>query len=118
MHEFSLAQKLLEQAIQVQSSNPGTILRRIEFEVGPLSGVEPLQMIGNLEILVADACEPGVEVVMHEVPLLAKCRACWQTFEVINYQFQCRQCGSHELDILRGDSIKLISVDLTGTADL
>jgi|688.fasta_scaffold15797_7 hydrogenase nickel incorporation protein HypA/HybF len=112
MHEFSLAQKLFDQALQVQNSNPGTRLQRIEFELGPLSGVEPLQLLSSLEIIVTEACQPGVEVVMHQVPLLARCQNCGQEVEVVDFLFQCSQCGSHDLDILQGDCLKLISVDL------
>lgn len=112
MHEFSLAQKLFDQALRVQNSNPGTRLQRIEFELGSLSGVEPMQLLSSLEVIMTEACQPGVEVVMHQVALLARCKTCGREAEVVDFQFLCSRCGSHDLDILQGDCLKLISVDL------
>jgi hydrogenase nickel incorporation protein HypA/HybF len=42
MHETSLVRNLFEQVRRISAQHPGTQVGKVEIEVGPLSGIEPL----------------------------------------------------------------------------
>jgi hydrogenase nickel incorporation protein HypA/HybF len=108
MHERSLILALLKHVAQIQSLHDGAAVSEIAVELGPLSGVEPELLRSAYESL----AEPGAKLVIHEVPLEVRCLACrtcnsMQTFESI-----CPQCQSTDLQIIGGDTFRLLHVTL------
>lgn len=112
MHEASLVRNLLKQVQGVSELHPGTRIARVEVEIGPLSGVEPLLLESAFRDLAPRAFAQPVELALNEVPLGARCEDCQHEFEVIDFEFRCPKCHSSRLHIIRGDSIQLVNVSL------
>jgi hydrogenase nickel incorporation protein HypA/HybF len=112
MHEASLAKNLLEQVCCIASEHPLSRIARVEIELGPLSGVEPLLLSLAFERLASESSLSEMELVMREVALLVCCQNCMCQSEIDNFEFICSQCGSTDLSIVAGDCIRLTSVDL------
>lgn len=112
MHEASLAKNLLEQVCRIAREHPMSQIARVEIELGPLSGVEPLLLSLAFERLASESSLCEIELVMQEVALLACCQICMQESEIDGFEFICSQCGSTDLEIVAGDCVRLMSVDL------
>ena len=112
MHEVSLVQSLLNQVERLREAHGGTTVTRIEVEIGPLSGVEPVLVREAFDLLVADSDWPAAELVIDEVPLSARCKQCDATFNIESFRFECPQCGSRAVNVTRGDQFRLLNVTL------
>lgn len=108
MHERSLILALLKHVAQIQSLHDGAAVSEIMVELGPLSGVEP-ELLHSAYGALADT---NAKLIIDEVPLDVRCltcrsRSCMKTFESI-----CPICQSTELQIIGGDTFRLLHVTL------
>ena len=106
MHEASLIKSLLEQAAAIAARHGGQ-LAEIAVEVGPLSGVEPELLASEFERLAPARIGTGVCLRIESVALRATCDECGGDFEIFNFHFVCRQCGSRTVQITQGDGLIL-----------
>ena len=112
MHEASLIRTLLTQVGALLVANQGDSVDSIVVELGPLSGVEPLLVKSAFDQLVATSPLAGARLEIHEVPLEAKCRQCQAEFEVRHFRFLCPNCASTDVQVVRGDEFRLISITI------
>jgi hydrogenase nickel incorporation protein HypA/HybF len=111
MHEFSLAQALLEEVERVRSEHGGR-LRSFRVEVGELAGVEPDLLASAVELLLADGPDEEVSMTLDRVPVEVRCGDCDATFVVRRFHFVCPTCGGGRLTVLRGEGLVLRDVTL------
>lgn len=116
MHEVSLVRSLLKQVEELCEQHNGKAILKIEVEIGPLSGVEPL-LVKNA----FDVCSPktrceGASLVIREVPLKALCRECGQESELAGFHFRCAHCGSRSLTITQGEEFRFLNVTIEAEA--
>jgi hydrogenase nickel incorporation protein HypA/HybF len=113
MHETSLVQSLLAQAEAIMKEHGGQSMQSIRVEIGPLSGVEPLLVKSAFDRLAASTACRGAALIVEEVPLAARCRACDDHFEVQSFRFACPSCASTSIQVLRGDEFRLLDVTIS-----
>lgn len=109
MHELSLARSLLAQSSELAATHGGA-LRRVRVQVGPLSGVEPALMVSAWERSVAAANLSGAMLEIEEVPLVAHCRRCEESFQPVGFSFRCPACGGASTEAVSGDGVVLHSI--------
>jgi hydrogenase nickel incorporation protein HypA/HybF len=112
MHETSLVRSLLTQVEQIAAQHGGTAVTRVEVEVGPLSGVEPLLVRSAFDRLVDRSRWPSAELVVEEVSLRACCPSCGAEFTIEDFTFRCPECASSSLRVTRGDQFRLLNVTI------
>ncbi len=112
MHELSLVRSLLRQVERLRRQHGGIAVETIEVEIGPLSGVEPLLVREAFDALVVEESLAGAELVIHNVPLTARCLNCCADFELTEFDFCCTSCESRSIKITGGDEFRLLTVSL------
>ena len=112
MHETSIAATIWHQISAVEKSNPGYQAKRIEIDVGTFSGVEQILLADALELLAKKQERINVDIILNEVPLVARCEDCLTDFSILNFLFTCINCGGKRLRMIDGDSIRLMHLDL------
>lgn len=118
MHEMSLTRSLLTQVQQLCEQYGGLAVERIEVELGPLSGVEPILLREAYDVLSVERGIAGAVLEIQEVPLEARCRDCRAEFELASFTFICPECESRSVQVTRGDAFRLLNVTLqTAVAD-
>ncbi|MCA9080324.1 MAG: hydrogenase maturation nickel metallochaperone HypA [Planctomycetaceae bacterium] len=118
MHEQSLVRSLLTQVEQLRIEHGADVVTRVEVEIGPLSGVEPLLVREAFELLVAaeqDAnansqLRPDLELVIHTVPLGCRCRECGSEWSADSCRFVCDHCRSNSVQVISGDEFRLKNI--------
>jgi hydrogenase nickel incorporation protein HypA/HybF len=105
MHEFSVARALASEIRRIVANQGGGCVTVVELDIGPLSGVEPLQLAEAFRILTAEGELSHTVLLVNEVPLQARCNTCGSQFEIADYQFRCLRCGDRDLLIERGDGV-------------
>jgi len=112
MHEFSLAEALLDEVDRVRGEHGGGRLKTFRVEVGELAGVEPDLLASAVEVLLADGPDQGATIELETVPVEARCGECGAAFRVRNFSFLCPQCGGGRLEVVRGEGLVLRDVVL------
>jgi hydrogenase nickel incorporation protein HypA/HybF len=111
MHEASLVKSLLDQVETLRVQHGGTGVNEICIEIGPLSGVEPLLVRSAFEQLSPGFGLDGTRLSIDEVPLIARCPVC-DVVEVSLPRIACPVCGSPEVRIISGDTVRLKSITI------
>ena len=114
MHEFSLAQGLFKQLLQLAATHHAEKIIRVRVEVGKLSGIVTESFSFGFEIL-AGKNELTSEAVLDitEIEPECRCLACgimykWNTSDA----GPCPRCGSTEYTLTGGDDLILTQVEM------
>ncbi len=102
MHEASIAQNLLEIALEKAQEHQASKITLVRIRVGELAGVNQEALRFAWENLRDQtiAKEASLEVISS--PLLAKCQNCKKVSEIKGEVFKCGKCGSSEIEIVSG----------------
>lgn len=112
MHEASLVRSLIKQIERLCEQHDAHVATEVVVEIGPLSGVETLLVREAFTALRPGTCVENARLTIEEIPLTAVCRECRREFEIVDYRFACRNCGSKQVRIIRGDEFRLLNVTL------
>ena len=112
MHETSIAATIWNQISAVEQSNAGYQAKRVDIDVGTFSGVEQSLLADALTFVAQQYERVDVDIVLHEIPLVARCEDCLTDFVIKDFVFRCNQCSSQNLRMIDGDSIRLMHLDL------
>ena len=110
MHEESLMRSLLRQVDELARHHNAVAVEEIEVEIGPLSGVEPLLIKEAFQRLKETISWPGLQLCVQQVALEVLCNDCDRESQLLDFRFVCVHCGSTSLQIIRGDSFRLLNV--------
>ncbi len=110
MHEQSLVRSLLAQVEQLRLEHDAVAVTRVEVEIGPLSGVEPVLVREAFDQLLDDRAERKMELLIHEVPLKCRCRVCRAEWSTSAIRFVCPACGANSVQVISGDEFRIRSI--------
>jgi hydrogenase nickel incorporation protein HypA/HybF len=113
VHEMSLAQSILNMAIEAKNSADAKKITKVYLKVGELSGVVPQSLKFCWSLITEDTSASKSELVIESVPVLALCEACQNGFEVEQAVFICPQCNSSEVAIIQGRELTVQSIEAT-----
>lgn len=110
MHEQSLIRALLTQVAELAELHHASQVDVIEVELGPLSGVETLLLQSAFERRTPQDLFRATSLLIHEIPLTAGCVDCRTEFVPTMFRFICPQCSSTNVNVIRGDEVRLLTV--------
>ncbi len=112
MHELSICEAVLQQALTIARSNNGSSVLSITLRIGPLSGVEP-ELLRAAFPLVAHGtrCE-AAQIDIQTIPVVVRCNHCSTVSEVSPNRLVCASCGAWQVTLMSGDDMLLESVEL------
>lgn len=112
MHEMSIAEGIVDIALQTLAANNGTIIHAIQLRLGVMSGVEPeaLQFCFAAVTKHTAAAEAVLQIEM--IPLRGKCLDCDCEFSVADYVFKCPHCESLAIQTITGRELQVASIDM------
>ena len=112
MHEMSIAMNIVNIACKEADKDGAESIASIEIDIGRLSGV----MIDSLKFCYDSVCKGTMaessELLINELPAMAKCKKCNHSFEIDSFMALCPECESYEIDILQGRELKLKAVSV------
>ena len=113
MHEMSIVTGLLDAVRQETRSQAGQRVLMVRVRVGALRLVIPEILQTCYAAATKDTPLAGSRLAIEEIPARAKCRQCGAEFPVEENWFQCPQCQAPGSDILAGNELDLIGIELT-----
>ena len=110
MHEFSLAQNVVEIVEEAVTSHNASRATLVVIEIGKLSGVEIEAFKTAMEALQPGTLMEGAEIDYDIKEGLAKCQKCGSSFSANNLFTPCPDCGTYHSDIVQGKELLVKSL--------
>jgi len=113
MHEYSVVQALLNQCEEIARENEATKIDKVICKIGVMSGIEI-----HLLKIAFDTFKEGTmcsqaEFIINEQKLKLRCRDCKDEYEVDEIIYKCRTCGSLGMDVIDGEDMYLMSLEMS-----
>jgi hydrogenase nickel incorporation protein HypA/HybF len=112
MHECSIMQSALSQALQQASKAGATRVHEIRLRVGVLSGVVADALQFAFEALTPGTSAEGAVLTIEEVPARFWCGACLREFVSANLYSECPDCGEPSGELRAGRELELRSIEV------
>lgn len=112
MHELSICQSMLEIVDRTMAEHPGAKLERVYLDVGRGSTVEPSLLREAFVVATAGGRHEGSELVVNEIPLIGRCRACGREFEYREIALGCPDCESTSIEIVSGMELNIRELEI------
>lgn len=129
MHEFSVADAVLERALEAAADHEAAAIEELTIELGTATHVNPDQLAFCLETVARDTPAADATVTIEPVDPHARCGCGWDgeppTLDVsgaVAPNLHCPDCGGR-LELVRGKECRLSSItvpdadSLTGNDD-
>jgi hydrogenase nickel incorporation protein HypA/HybF len=113
MHEFGIAQALLETVTNRLAETRATRVASIRLHIGILAGVEQEALTFAFSALAEDTPAEGAQLLIEKIPLRCYCSTCDAIFEAKPFAYKCPACGAPSADIRTGKEMNLIAMEVT-----
>ena len=112
MHELSIASSLMDLCLETALKNNAVSIKRIKIKVGKMSGVMPHFLQSAFEAVQKNTIAENAVLEIVEEEIEIQCKGCGQKTKMETYAFICPACGSPELEILSGNDLQLLDMDI------
>lgn len=102
MHEIGIARQILHTVEGVARENGINRIDAVVVDCGELSLVIPDYLRELYPVVAKGTILEGSELIINEIPGMARCNGCGEVFNVIEHKGNCPECGSFEKEILTG----------------
>ncbi len=92
MHEATLAENILNIALEAARQNHAAKVFKVGLTLGDMAGVEVEALNLSFDVLKKDTSAEDAELVIKRVPISATCNQCGKTFRLERYNFFCPDC--------------------------
>jgi len=117
MHEYAIAQALIEQVEKIAGENKARMVTRVVVQVGKLRRVVPEILRWGFEVAAADSVAAGAALDIEEVPIRVRCRACRVESDLDEPLYLCPGCGSADVAQITGSELILKSLEIDDGRD-
>ena len=123
MHEFSVAQSVVETVIQVARQHNARQVQEVNLEVGEVALVNVDQLGWHIQMLIQGTIAEGMNLKWTNVPTMIRCMGCGYEGGV-RYEekdptthfavptFGCPQCGCPRTTITSGRDLRVVDISV------
>lgn len=116
MHEMSICQALMDQVERIAGQQSASRVDSIVLSIGPLAGVEPDLLSRAFEIARLHTVAENAELEIKTGPVVVECRSCSASGEAEVNRLLCPACGDWQVNLIQGDELLLLRVEVSGIA--
>jgi hydrogenase nickel incorporation protein HypA/HybF len=118
MHELAICQALMNQVAHIAAERNARSVVSIVIGMGPLSGVEAQLLQHAYPVASAGTVAEGAELVIENLPVRVSCTRCGAESDAMPNKLVCKACGDWRTNLISGDELMLMSVELERNAEL
>ncbi|MCU0569623.1 MAG: hydrogenase maturation nickel metallochaperone HypA [Oculatellaceae cyanobacterium Prado106] len=107
MHELGITQNIVAIASEYAA---GAKVRQVSVEIGKLTAILPDAVRFCFDVCCQGTLLEGATLDIIETPGMGRCRSCGAELEMAQPFGTCA-CGSHELEILQGQELKIKTLE-------
>lgn len=112
MHEFLIAQSILERALTEAEKHNGKRICALGVKLGKASHIEPESLDFCLRAVARGTIAEKARMEIESMEPTARCRECGHTFSVQGNELSCPNCGGENLEMLTGSEVFLESLEV------
>jgi len=112
MHEYSIVQSLLDSCDKNAQENNATKVTKVVVKIGVMSGVEPDLLQTAFDTFKEKTVCEEAEFIINMQKVLVLCLDCNSENELQKLQYLCPKCESSNLQILDGEDMYLMQLEL------
>lgn len=113
MHEVSIAQGMLDYAIDYCEKNGHKSIELIKVKIGRAAGVVPDSLQFAFEALKTGTIAEKAVLTIDEIPVSGICNSCGKNFTVEEaYVIQCPLCGSMSFKVETGRELNIVEMEV------
>ncbi|MGA3178899.1 MAG: hydrogenase maturation nickel metallochaperone HypA [Verrucomicrobiota bacterium] len=112
MHEYSIMQSALNQALQQARLAGAARVHEIRLRIGVLSGVVPDALQFAFEALRPGTAAAGAVLTIEEVPARFWCATCRREFVSANLYSECPDCQNPSGELRAGRELELSAMEV------
>ena len=113
MHEMGIALQIAEIATASIPKDVGDVrVEKINLKIGKLAAVVPDSLRFCFDVAIKDTPLAGAELVIEELPVVARCKDCDTQWTISQPAFTCENCNSGSLEILSGRELDIESIEI------
>lgn len=118
MHELSIAQSMIDVACEAAAREGADQVIKLRARIGVLSGVAKAALQFSFDLAAeGTACE-GAVLEIEDVPVTVMCPRCHGAQELpLSYTFCCPVCGTPTPEILTGQELEVVCMEIAGNDD-
>jgi hydrogenase nickel incorporation protein HypA/HybF len=118
MHEMGIALQIIEIATESIPADAGDVrVEKINLKIGKLSAVVPDSLKFCFNVAIKDTPLDGAELVIQELPVMARCKECGTQSTINSASFTCENCTSGALEFLSGRELDIESIEVAPKED-
>jgi hydrogenase nickel incorporation protein HypA/HybF len=84
----------------------------INLKIGKLAAVVPESLTFCFEIAAGDTSLAGAKLVIEEIPIVARCEDCGESWTADHPDFVCKKCGGGAVVLLSGRELDIVSIEV------
>nr|WP_207683704.1 hydrogenase maturation nickel metallochaperone HypA [Desulfonema magnum] len=113
MHEMGIAMQVAEIATaSVPPEMKDVQVEKINLRVGKLAAVVPDSLRFCFDIVTKDTLLSDAELIIEEIQVVARCKACNTEWTITGPVFLCEKCNSGDVEILSGQELYIESIEI------
>jgi hydrogenase nickel incorporation protein HypA/HybF len=112
MHEFSIAESIIEIAVDTMHKNNGKMLKAIELEIGTAAGIEFSSLEFALSSLLKSSFTNQVQLHILKIKAIAVCTVCKMEYETEEAFPFCPGCNTFSSSLKQGKELKVKSIEV------
>ena len=112
MHELALAEGVLRIVEDATRRNGAARVHTVWLELGALSHVEPQALAFCFGAATRDGVADGAKLEIITTPGAAWCMPCGERVALARLGDACPRCGSHQLQVIQGDEMRVREIGI------
>lgn len=113
MHELSIANSLVEIAVEHATASGAGKITVIHLQIGALSCVHQSALEFSFELVTKDTILEDAALNIETTPVTIYCSQCEREVELPGIQkFRCPNCGVPSADIRQGKELEIVSIEV------
>ncbi|MCK9529657.1 MAG: hydrogenase maturation nickel metallochaperone HypA [Gammaproteobacteria bacterium] len=118
MRELPVCQDLLREVLDIAREHHAERVEQVVLRVGPLSGIEPNLLADAFPFASAGTRAEGAELIIESAAVRVRCLTCGAETDTTPNRLLCGHCSGIRTQLMSGDELRLVSVQLSGTPQL
>lgn len=114
MHEFSIAQSLINILEKECKKNNINKVKRVNLKIGVLTTIVPESLKFAFGVLTKNTIFKNAKLFIKNVPLITRCKDCGTNFEftnTFNLGFLCKKCKGSNMEVKSGKELLVESIE-------
>jgi len=112
MHEYSIVQSLLDQCEENAKANNATKITKVVVKIGVMSGIEPDLLQNAFDTFKEGTMCEDCKYIQNIQPIIIRCYRCKKKSTLSKNSYCCPECKSVELDVIDGEDLMLMQLEL------